>query len=84
MVDAGLSLPDGVDLGRSTVVPALAALGVQRLDVLLVTHGDADHRGGVPAVLERFAVGALWLPPGARADAAFNDVLEVARGAVSS
>jgi beta-lactamase superfamily II metal-dependent hydrolase len=30
LVDGGAALADGVDLGRSVVVPALVALGVQR------------------------------------------------------
>ena len=78
LVDAGPATPGGVDLGRRVVVPALAALGVRRLDLLVVTHADLDHRGGAPSVLERVPVAALWLPYGARADPGFADLLEVA------
>ena len=74
LVDAGLATPDGVDLGSRVVVPALAALGVRRLDLLVVTHADLDHRGGVPAVLARVPVGVLWLPFGARDDPGFDAV----------
>jgi competence protein ComEC len=56
------------------VVPALAALGVERLDLLIVTHADRDHRGGVPAVLDRVPVAALWLPYGGLEDPAFAPV----------
>ena len=52
LVDAGVALPEGPDRGRDVVLPALAALGVAALDLLVVTHVDLDHRGGVPAVLE--------------------------------
>ena len=34
------------------MVPALAALGVRRLDVVIATHADLDHRGGIPAVMK--------------------------------
>jgi competence protein ComEC len=78
LVDAGPATPDGVDLGSRVVVPALAALGVARLDLLVVTHADLDHRGGVPAVLARVPVGALWLPYGAREDPGFAAVLAAA------
>lgn len=78
LVDAGLALPDGLDLGRTTVLPALAALGVRRLDLLIVTHGDADHRGGVPAVLRALPVGGIWVPPGASGAPAFAAIREAA------
>jgi competence protein ComEC len=78
LVDAGTALPDGVDLGRRTVVPALHALGVQRLDVLVATHADLDHRGGIPAVLNAVPVAELWLPYGGRHDAAFATLLAAA------
>jgi competence protein ComEC len=60
-------------------VPALAALGVERLDVLIVSHGDLDHWGGVPSVLGAVSVGEIWVPHGAAVDPAFTRVREAAR-----
>jgi competence protein ComEC len=79
LVDAGVALPDGPDRGRDVVLPALRALGVVRLDVVVVTHADLDHRGGVPAVLAGLPVDRLWVPPGAESDPRYAEVLEVAR-----
>jgi competence protein ComEC len=78
IVDSGAALPGRFDLGQSVVAPALAALGVQRLDLVVVTHADLDHRGGVPALLEHFEVGRLWLPHGAIAEPDFAAVLSAA------
>jgi competence protein ComEC len=79
LIDAGRSIPGRLDLGRSVVAPALARLGVEFLDAVIVTHGDVDHRGGVPAILGSVAVGELWLPWGGRSNPAFADILEAAR-----
>jgi competence protein ComEC len=68
LVDGGWAMPDGADLGRSTVVPGLRALGVDHLDVMVVSHADADHRGGLPSVLSAIGVGELWIPPGSRSE----------------
>jgi len=68
LVDAGAALPERWDRGERDVLPALAALGVRRLDLVIASHGDLDHRGGLPAVLRGIDVGRLWLPLG-QADA---------------
>jgi competence protein ComEC len=80
LVDAGGSA-GGYDPGLAQVGPALRALGVRRLDLLVVSHGDLDHRGGVPAVLARFDVGELWLPLGSARDPGFDALRDAARAA---
>lgn len=47
------------DAGERVVVPALQALDVRQLDTLLISHSDADHRGGAASVLERYPAGRL-------------------------
>jgi len=44
----------GTDAGSRVVIPALRAVGGVRPDVLLVSHGDLDHRGGAGSVLEEY------------------------------
>jgi competence protein ComEC len=69
LYDAGAGGARGPDFGESVVVPALRALGVRRLDVLLLSHGDADHAGGAPAVRRAFPEARVlgvegWALPG--------------------
>ena len=78
LVDAGGAFPGG-DLGRRAVVPALRALGIQRLDLVVASHADLDHRGGLPAVLAALPVGAVWIPAGTAEEPAFARLLEAAR-----
>ncbi|MBD9441111.1 DNA internalization-related competence protein ComEC/Rec2 [Pseudomonas sp. PDM04] len=40
----------GVDLGERVVLPALRKLGVDGLDLMLISHADADHAGGARAI----------------------------------
>jgi len=53
--DTGARFPSGFDLGDAAVLPALHALGVSRLDTLVVSHGDNDHAGGAAAVVRAYA-----------------------------
>jgi competence protein ComEC len=78
LVDGALALPDGLDRGERYVLPALAALGITGLDLVVATHADLDHRGGLPAVIRRLPVGALWLPFAGLGDPDFAELLAVA------
>ena len=40
---------------------ALRRHGVSRLDIVVATHGDADHVGGLVDVVTAFDVGVLWV-----------------------
>ena len=54
LYDTGARYPSGFDLGEAAVVPTLHARGLDRLDMLIVSHGDNDHAGGARAVLAAF------------------------------
>jgi competence protein ComEC len=57
--DAGPAYPGGFDAGRHVVVPYLRQQRVRKVDRLVVSHGDQDHIGGVPALRQAFAPGSL-------------------------
>lgn len=65
LFDAGPG-PESTRAGERIVAPYLLANGLPELDALVVSHADADHAGGVPAVLEAVRVRQLLggLPPG--------------------
>lgn len=58
LYDTGPGL-GGEHLVASQILPALHALGVRRLDHLVVSHGDADHAAGYARIRGEVAVGAV-------------------------
>lgn len=50
LYDTGPRYSNDSDAGQRVLVPLLRALG-ERVDVLMLSHRDADHIGGAPAVL---------------------------------
>lgn len=52
--DAGARYPSEYDLGAAVVIPSLYALGIDRLDMLMISHADNDHAGGAAAVAAAF------------------------------
>ncbi|PPU61794.1 DNA internalization-related competence protein ComEC/Rec2 [Xanthomonas codiaei] len=68
LVDTGPAVRDGFDAGERVVLPALHALGVRRLDAIVLSHADADHAGGYAAVRAGMPVAKTAAPPGAPLD----------------
>ncbi len=68
--DTGPGFDSGFNTGTVVVAPFLQARGVERVDVLVLSHGDRDHTGGARGLLARLPVvrilsgepGALDLP----------------------
>lgn len=50
--DTGARFSENYDMGQSVVLPYLQAQGADRLDMLIISHGDNDHIGGAPSVLK--------------------------------
>ncbi|WP_170131212.1 DNA internalization-related competence protein ComEC/Rec2 [Deinococcus yavapaiensis] len=61
LIDGGGTPRGSFDVGARTVVPALKTLGVFDLDVVVLTHPDADHVEGLTSVLSEVPVGEVWL-----------------------
>jgi competence protein ComEC len=51
---AGARYPSDFDLGEAAVLPSLHALGIKHLDLIVASHADNDHAGGIPAVAAAF------------------------------
>jgi competence protein ComEC len=53
--------PVHMEIGEDVVAPYLWTRGLQRIDVVAISHLHDDHVGGIPAILNDFAVGELWV-----------------------
>lgn len=85
--DSSLLQYEGLNILIDTGPPAAAmelagylkALGIRRLDLLILTHPHDDHTGGAPVLLESFPVGTLLIPHDLKADPYSREALERAR-----
>jgi beta-lactamase superfamily II metal-dependent hydrolase len=62
LVDAGPP-----EAGRKVILPYLRSQGVGKLDLVVVTHPDLDHYGGLAYLAEHIGIGAV-VHPGDEAD----------------
>jgi competence protein ComEC len=51
-----------IDGGReqTLLIDRLREFGVRHLDLVVMTHGDADHAGGLEALPGRIGIGEIW------------------------
>ena len=49
------------DFGEDVVAPYLWWRGLDKLDVVVLTHAHADHLGGLPRIVEDFHPSELWV-----------------------
>ncbi|MFH1731371.1 MAG: DNA internalization-related competence protein ComEC/Rec2 [Planctomycetota bacterium] len=58
--DCGSGTPFSTyDVGRGPAAQQLWKMGVKRIDLLILSHTDADHVNGVASLIERFPVGRI-------------------------
>jgi competence protein ComEC len=54
--DVGAKIGKGFDMGELVVLPFLQAKGIQKIDKMVISHKDIDHRGGATALLKAIKV----------------------------
>jgi len=57
--DTGPSYSPTFDTGQVVVAPFLRSQGIERIDTLVISHGDNDHIGGARSLLGAFPVGRV-------------------------
>lgn len=60
LIDGGGEVGDDGRVGRRMLVPALHALDVRRIDLMVLSHPHPDHQNGLLAVARALPVGAFW------------------------
>ncbi len=53
-------IDSGPESAEELLLLRLSDLGVQKLDLLILTHPDEDHSGGADGILRNFEVAQIW------------------------
>lgn len=57
--DTGPGFDSGFNTGSLVLAPFLVAQGLDKVDVLVLSHGDRDHSGGASGLMRRLEVGRI-------------------------
>ena len=82
LVQAGrerILVDTGAEYRVEDVLRQAQAQGMNRLDALVLSHGDALHIGGAAQLLEEVEVGEVWVPAARWPSPKLDEALELAR-----
>lgn len=61
LIDGGAK-NDYLDMGEREVLPYLKRKGIKNIDIIISTHSDNDHKGGLETILKKMNVSNIWIP----------------------
>ena len=79
-----LKSPDGktmlIDAGEATeeevIKSALQNNGIEKIDYLIATHPHSDHIGSMPAIVEAYEIGEIYMPRASSNTKTYEQLLE--------
>ncbi|MGD9152079.1 MAG: DNA internalization-related competence protein ComEC/Rec2 [Gammaproteobacteria bacterium] len=57
--DTGPKFSENFDAGSAVILPYLQYFGINQVDLLIVSHGDNDHIGGMQSILQNVKVNKI-------------------------
>jgi competence protein ComEC len=57
--DTGVKFYQGSDMGQLVIVPFLHIAGLKKIDKLVISHPDLDHRGGLASIIKEIPTAEL-------------------------
>lgn len=70
---------DGADNNdEEMLVDYIRNLNIKKIDYVVLTHPDADHSGGLDAIIEHFDIGQVFIGNGSSNSKTYNDFLDAA------
>lgn len=68
LFDTGASYRSGSSAADQIILPFLRGRGIERLNWLVVSHGDNDHAGGLPTLRDAIEIGQFLVGDGLASD----------------
>ncbi len=57
--DTGMKFYQGSDMGNLVIIPFLKTLNIKNIDMIVISHPDLDHRGGLLSIESNYKVKEL-------------------------
>ncbi len=78
LYDTGVWSP-GFDSAERTILPELKAMGIRRLDGVVLSHPHADHIGGIVSLMHHIPVDTIYQSPASYDSRLYDRYMSLAR-----
>lgn len=79
LIDGGGSINSDYDVGKNTLVPYILDRGFTKIDVIIISHFDSDHVGGILTLLEEIEVKRVYISKQIEDSKNYNDFIEISK-----
>ncbi|MBE9531469.1 MAG: DNA internalization-related competence protein ComEC/Rec2, partial [Proteobacteria bacterium] len=60
LIDGGASYNGGFDMGEMVISKVLRAKRIRKIDYVVMSHSQRDHKGGLAFLIRSFNIGEFW------------------------
>lgn len=57
--DTGMQFNTGSDMAKLAIIPFLRSIGIKKINKVIISHPDLDHRGGLSSLQKKYAIDEL-------------------------
>lgn len=77
LIDGGGSSTSDFDVGESTLIPYILDRGFTKIDIVIISHFDQDHVGGIFSILQELKVGKVYISKQTEKSKNYGKFLEI-------
>lgn len=79
MIDGGGSVNSDYDVGKNTLVPYILDRGFTKIDIVIISHFDNDHVGGILTLLKELKVKTVYIPKQIEDSKNYRDFISICK-----
>lgn len=79
LIDGGGAFSDRFNVGEMLIAPFLWGKKITHLDVVIISHPDADHFNGLPFIVKHFKPKKIWINGDLQSENSYESLLDIAR-----
>lgn len=77
LIDGGGSSNSDFDVGKSILIPYILDRGFTKIDIVIISHFDQDHVGGILTILQEIKVGKVYISKQIEKSENYKNFLEI-------